>query len=81
MVQWLLIDLEHGAIDDAQMYNMVPAIRAVPCCHPIIRVPTPSSEHIKRALDAGAHGLMIPTIETAVSWQSAEPDCATVLHY
>lgn len=59
--------MEHGAIGDTEMHNMLPAVSAVPHCHPIIRVPAPSNECVKRALDAGAHGLMFPMIETPVS--------------
>jgi len=35
---------------------------------PIIRVPNAEEWMIKRALDAGAHGIMTPMCHTAVSW-------------
>lgn len=61
--QWILIDGEHGAIGDAEMHNMIPAIIASGSS-PLVRVPAPENAYVKRALDAGAHGIMFPMIET-----------------
>ncbi|KAK0373627.1 hypothetical protein CLIM01_08998 [Colletotrichum limetticola] len=60
---WVLIDTEHGNIDDSQMYLQVGAISSSGAS-PIVRIP--ASEHwmIKRALDCGAHAIMVPMCET-----------------
>lgn len=64
--KWVLIDTEHGNIDDNEMYLQVGAISSSGIS-PIIRIP--GSEHwmIKRALDCGAHAVMVPMCETKVS--------------
>ncbi|OHW98902.1 aldolase citrate lyase family protein [Colletotrichum incanum] len=60
---WVLIDTEHGNIDDSQMYLQVGAI-STSGVSPIVRIP--ASEHwmMKRALDCGAHAIMVPMCES-----------------
>ncbi|WWD18885.1 hypothetical protein CI109_103340 [Kwoniella shandongensis] len=65
----VIVDCEHGHIGDEQMHNSVSAISALGVS-PIIRVRGPAPENLKRALDTGAHGLMIPMINTAEEAQS-----------
>ncbi|KXJ92034.1 HpcH/HpaI aldolase/citrate lyase family protein [Microdochium bolleyi] len=62
-VDWVLIDCEHGNIDDAAMHDAIPAVAA---CgpSPIVRVPDMQGWMIKRALDAGAHGVLVPLLRT-----------------
>lgn len=62
----MLVDTEHGDIDDKDMYHAVGAV-STSGASPIVRVA--GSEHwmIKRALDCGAHGIMVPMCETKVS--------------
>ncbi|ODN97163.1 hypothetical protein I350_08143 [Cryptococcus amylolentus CBS 6273] len=60
----VIIDCEHGHIGDDQMHNSVSAISALGVS-PIIRVRGPQPDILKRALDTGAHGLMVPMINTA----------------
>ncbi|KII84830.1 hypothetical protein PLICRDRAFT_146366 [Plicaturopsis crispa FD-325 SS-3] len=62
-VDWVLVDTEHGAIGDTEMHASVPAIAATGVA-PVVRLPAGEPWMIKRALDAGAHGLMIPMVET-----------------
>ncbi|WVW85171.1 hypothetical protein I302_107209 [Kwoniella bestiolae CBS 10118] len=60
----VIVDCEHGHVGDDQMHNAVAGI-AFNGCSPIIRIRSPHPDLIKRALDTGAHGLMIPMINTA----------------
>ncbi|ROV90887.1 hypothetical protein VSDG_08011 [Cytospora chrysosperma] len=60
---WIMVDCEHGNIDDAAMHEAVPAIAACGVS-PIVRIPDFQSWMIKRALDAGAHGILVPLIRT-----------------
>ncbi|KAL2260763.1 hypothetical protein VTK26DRAFT_5138 [Humicola hyalothermophila] len=60
---WVLVDCEHGNIDDAAMHEAVPAIAALGVS-PIVRLPDLQPWMIKRALDSGAHGILIPLIRT-----------------
>ncbi|KAF8922124.1 Phosphoenolpyruvate/pyruvate domain-containing protein [Mucidula mucida] len=58
-ISWVLIDGEHGLINETHFYDLANAI-ASSGASPIIRVPAEESWLIKRALDTGAHGLMVP---------------------
>lgn len=62
-VDWLLIDQEHGNISDDSMHELVAAVAACGVS-PIVRVPDGQHWMIKRALDAGAHGILVPLLET-----------------
>lgn len=60
---WLTVDLEHSPIDWSAMANVVGAI-ADAGCTPIVRVPRGDHDLIKRSLDAGAHGIVVPMVNT-----------------
>ncbi|KAI0036430.1 Phosphoenolpyruvate/pyruvate domain-containing protein [Vararia minispora EC-137] len=58
-MSWVLIDGEHGQITDSQYYDLSNAIASAGAS-PIIRIPADEAWMIKRALDSGAHGIMVP---------------------
>jgi len=58
-VSWVVIDAEHGLISDPHYYDLTNAI-ASSGASPIIRIPGDEPWQIKRALDSGAHGVMVP---------------------
>ncbi|KAL1865463.1 hypothetical protein VTK73DRAFT_5229 [Phialemonium thermophilum] len=60
---WILVDCEHGNIDDSAMHDAVPAIAALGVS-PLVRLPDMQGWMIKRALDSGAHGIIIPLVRT-----------------
>lgn len=60
---WVMVDCEHGNIDDAAMHDAVPAIAALGVS-PIVRLPDIQPWMVKRALDSGAHGILVPLIRT-----------------
>ncbi|KAK4161987.1 Phosphoenolpyruvate/pyruvate domain-containing protein [Cladorrhinum sp. PSN259] len=60
---WVMVDCEHGNIDDAAMHDAVPAIAALGVS-PIVRIPDLQPWMVKRALDSGAHGILVPLIRT-----------------
>ncbi|KAJ6008308.1 hypothetical protein N7540_012284 [Penicillium herquei] len=62
-MDWLLIDLEHGNISDDSMHEIVAATAACGVS-PIVRVVEGQHWMIKRALDSGAHGILVPVLET-----------------
>ncbi|CAK7229364.1 hypothetical protein SBRCBS47491_007220 [Sporothrix bragantina] len=62
-IDWVLVDCEHGQIDDAAMHVAVPVI-AAEGVSPIVRIPDFQSWMVKRALDSGAHGILAPLIRT-----------------
>ncbi|UPX10773.1 4-hydroxy-2-oxoheptanedioate aldolase [Ascochyta rabiei] len=62
-VDWVCVDCEHGNIDDGEMHEAVIAI-AREGVSPIVRIPANEAWMVKRALDAGAHGIVVPLIYT-----------------
>lgn len=62
-VDWICIDTEHGNISDSAMHEAVVAI-AKEGVSPIVRVAANEAWMVKRALDAGAHGIVVPLIYT-----------------
>ncbi|KAL0635767.1 hypothetical protein Q9L58_005300 [Maublancomyces gigas] len=69
-VDWVLVDTEHGSLDDAAMHE---AVQAIAGCgvSPLVRIPACEGWMFKRALDAGAHGVMVPLISTAQDARTA----------
>lgn len=59
----MLIDCEHGNIDDHNMYLQIGAISSSGVS-PVVRIPADAPWMVKRALDAGAHAIMVPMCET-----------------
>ncbi len=74
---FIVVDLEHGpmSVETAQVQMMAIGERA----RTIVRVPEGSEAWIKRVLDAGAGGVMVPKVESAaqaaqiVSWAYYTP--------
>jgi len=62
-LDYLTVDLEHSPIDWHQAATLFAAI-ADGGCTPIARVPEGRHDYIKRVLDAGAHGIICPMINT-----------------
>jgi 4-hydroxy-2-oxoheptanedioate aldolase len=62
-LDWLTLDLEHQAIDYHQAASLMAAIADAGCV-PLARVPSGSHETIKRTLDAGAWGIVVPMVNT-----------------
>ncbi|KAF5491120.1 4-hydroxy-2-oxo-heptane-1,7-dioate aldolase [Colletotrichum fructicola] len=62
-VDWVLVDCEHGNIDDGAMHDAVPAIAALGVS-PVVRLADLQGWMVKRALDSGAHAILVPLIRT-----------------
>ena len=60
---WLTVDLEHSPID-WQMASLMFAVIADAGCVPLARVPRGDHDLIKRVLDGGACGVVIPMVNT-----------------
>ncbi len=67
---WLTLDVEHAPYDWRETAAVVAAIADAGCV-PLIRVPDGSHSWIKRALDAGAYGIVVPMVETVEQAQLA----------
>lgn len=59
---WLFIDAEHGAFNPQQTQSMLQAAGETPC---VIRIPAGDDVWIKKALDIGAAGIIVPQVHTA----------------
>lgn len=60
---WLNIEQEHGAIDASLTLSLLQAISTTDVV-PLVRIPWKDPAYCKRALDAGAYGLFVPTVNT-----------------
>ena len=60
---WLTIDMEHAAVDWSDVARLVGAI-ADNNVVPFLRVPEGTPFYLKRALDTGAFGIIVPMVET-----------------
>jgi 2-dehydro-3-deoxyglucarate aldolase/4-hydroxy-2-oxoheptanedioate aldolase len=57
---WLFLDMEHGAFSTSAVQHMLQAIKGN--CSAIVRVPENSSVWIKKALDTGCDGIIVPLV-------------------
>ena len=69
-LDWALIDWEHSTADFADVLMQLRALEGSAVA-PLVRAPWNDRVALKRLLDAGAHTLMIPMIETAAEAERA----------
>lgn len=67
---WLAIDMEHTAIDMSQAQQLIQIIDLAGCI-PLVRVGANDPLAIKRAMDAGAHGVIVPMVNTPADARKA----------
>jgi len=68
--EWLVVDMEHTAIDVGDAHHLIQIIDLSGCV-PLVRVGSNEPLAIKRAMDAGAHGVVVPMINTPQDAQMA----------
>lgn len=61
---WVCVDTQHGLIGYDQMTVMLQAL-AITRTPAFVRVPWNAPDHIMKALDAGAEGIIVPMVSTA----------------
>jgi len=77
---WLFIDMEHGALETRDVLRIVQAVREPCAC--LVRVPETSEMWVKKALDTGAAGIIVPHVNgpddaaRAVLWSKYPPQGA-----
>jgi 2-keto-3-deoxy-L-rhamnonate aldolase RhmA len=77
---WLFIDGEHGPLETRELTEILQAVGDKTAC--IVRVPEGAEVPIKKALDLGAHGIIVPQVNTAehaadvVRWARYAPEGA-----
>jgi 2-keto-3-deoxy-L-rhamnonate aldolase RhmA len=62
-LDWICVDMEHGYLDYRAIQGHITAARGTGLTV-LVRPPSHALEPIKRALDVGAHGLIVPLINT-----------------
>jgi len=62
---FLLLDQEHGFGEPSALLHSLQAMAATPTCSSLVRVPSNDPHYLKRVLDAGVEGVMVPNVETA----------------
>jgi len=69
-----MIDLEHGGADLGDAIAVMRALQGS-ACTPLVRVPANDAAWIKRVLDAGAQGVMIPAVTARAEAEAAVAAC------
>ena len=72
--EWVVIDLEHSAINIHQAENLIRVIDLAGS-KPFVRLSGHSPSQIKRVLDAGAKGILAPMIESQQQIESIIAAC------
>jgi 4-hydroxy-2-oxoheptanedioate aldolase len=67
---WLTLDMEHGPFDWSHAAAVFGAVADAGCV-PLARVPEGNHHYIKRALDAGAFGIVVPMVDTVEQARTA----------
>uniref|UniRef100_A0A7C4FAM0 2,4-dihydroxyhept-2-ene-1,7-dioic acid aldolase n=1 Tax=Ignisphaera aggregans TaxID=334771 RepID=A0A7C4FAM0_9CREN len=72
-LDWLVFDMEHGPLDISNLEVLLMAIKS-PDVAPIVRVPWNDMVAIKRVLDVGATGVLVP-------WVNSKSEAINVVKY
>lgn len=67
---WMTVDLEHSVITLSEVQRLIQVIELAGC-PPLVRVGENNPNLIKRAMDAGAHGVIVPMINSKEAAQAA----------
>lgn len=71
---WLCFDLQHGLMSYSHLLALLPAISGTETT-PLVRVAANEAGQIGRALDAGAHGVIVPMVNSADEAAAAVAAC------
>lgn len=67
---WLALDMEHSVISISEAGSM---IRVIDLCGltPLVRLTSNDTNQIKRVMDSGAHGIIVPNVNSAEEAKAA----------
>jgi 4-hydroxy-2-oxoheptanedioate aldolase len=71
---WLTVDIEHTLVDWETATHMFAAVAEAGCV-PLARVPANRHDHIKRVLDNGAMGVVVPMVNSRAEAEAAVAAC------
>ncbi len=69
-VDYVVLDLQHGLVSDGDLPTLFPAIEARGAA-PVVRLLANDPTAIGRVLDLGAHGIVVPNVDSADQAASA----------
>src|SRR5436190_17154776 len=69
-LDWVMIDRQHGLVDEHAMVGMLQALAISPVL-PLVRVSGNDVAEIGRALDAGAGGVVVPMVGSRTEAEAA----------
>ncbi|MDJ0917145.1 MAG: aldolase/citrate lyase family protein [Woeseiaceae bacterium] len=72
---WLIVDMEHAPVDLDSLLHQLQAMGNSGNCVPFVRSPWNDAVAIKRILDAGALGIVIPYVNTKAQAEAAVSAC------
>lgn len=76
---YVVIDMQHGVMDLTDVVNVITVIELAKCV-PIVRIPSLEVGIISKVLDAGAHGIICPMINTRAEAQALVNACRYAPH-
>ncbi len=71
---WLTVDLEHSLVDWETATHIFASVADAGCVA-LARVPSNQHDHIKRVLDNGAHGVVVPMVNSREEAEAAVSAC------
>ena len=71
---WVCIDMQHGLVGYDVLVPMLQALQTTGTPS-LVRVPWNSPDHIMKALDAGAHGVIVPMVNSVAEAHAAVGAC------
>jgi 4-hydroxy-2-oxoheptanedioate aldolase len=69
-LDYVIIDTEHSAFGRGEVADMIAAYDQARVA-PLVRVPIPDAHYVTMAMDAGAHGVLVPYCETVEQVKTA----------
>jgi 2-dehydro-3-deoxyglucarate aldolase len=67
---WLVLDMEHSVLELSEIQMLIQVLD-MQKCPAIVRLTSNHPDQIKRVMDAGANGIMVPMIKSAADAESA----------
>lgn len=67
---WLVLDMEHSVLEISEVQMLIQVLDGQQC-PAIVRLTSNDADQIKRVMDAGATGVMVPMVKSAMEAQAA----------
>ncbi|MEE2997298.1 MAG: aldolase/citrate lyase family protein [Pseudomonadota bacterium] len=71
---WVAVDMEHAPVSEGDIQGVFIALEKHGCS-PMVRLPSADPYLARRMLDAGAHGIIVPTVEDISAFSDFASHC------